>query len=113
LPRLGHRPPPVADPRPRLRAQPADREVPRPLLRAAGVSRTGPTARDLARSIRAAQAPSGMVRWFPGGHADPWNHVEAAMALDVAQEHAAADAAYDWLLATQRPDGSWPAYSAA
>ena len=27
------------------------------------------------------QLPSGMVPWVPGGHADPWNHVEAAMAL--------------------------------
>ncbi len=30
------------------------------------------------------QLPSGMIPWFPGGHADPWNHVEAAMALDLA-----------------------------
>jgi hypothetical protein len=22
-----------------------------------------------------------MIPWFPGGHADPWNHTEAAMAL--------------------------------
>ena len=27
------------------------------------------------------QLPNGMVPWYPGGHADPWNHVEAAMAL--------------------------------
>ena len=27
------------------------------------------------------QLPNGMIPWFPGGHADPWNHVEAAMAL--------------------------------
>ena len=24
-----------------------------------------------------------MILWFDGGHGDPWNHVEAAMALDV------------------------------
>ena len=24
-----------------------------------------------------------MIPWFPGGHCDPWNHVEAAMALTV------------------------------
>ncbi|MCY4194289.1 MAG: prenyltransferase, partial [bacterium] len=29
------------------------------------------------------QLPTGMIPWFPGGHADPWNHVEAAMALSV------------------------------
>ena len=34
-------------------------------------------------SIAALQLPSGMILWFPGGHADPWNHVEAAMALSV------------------------------
>ncbi len=29
------------------------------------------------------QLDTGMVPWFPGGHADPWNHVEAAMALTI------------------------------
>ena len=29
-----------------------------------------------------------MIPWFPGGHCDPWNHVETAMALDVAGLHA-------------------------
>ena len=27
---------------------------------------------------------TGMIPWFDGGHCDPWNHVEAAMALTVA-----------------------------
>ena len=27
------------------------------------------------------QLESGMIPWFPGGHADPWNHIEATMAL--------------------------------
>ena len=31
--------------------------------------------------------PTGMIPWFPGGHADPWNHVEAAMALDLGGPH--------------------------
>ena len=30
------------------------------------------------------QLDTGMIPWFPGGHCDPWNHVESAMALDVA-----------------------------
>ena len=30
------------------------------------------------------QLPSGMIPWFPEGHADPWNHVEATMALSLA-----------------------------
>jgi len=56
------------------------------------------------------QVESGMIPWFPGGHCDPWNHVESAMALDVAGRHAEAEAAYKWLVDTQRPDGSWHAY---
>src|SRR5690554_6985756 len=56
------------------------------------------------------QRPSGMIPWFPGGHCDPWNHVESAMALDVAGFHAEAERAYEWLVATQRPDGSWHNY---
>ena len=27
------------------------------------------------------QRPSGQLPWFDGGHCDPWNHVEAIMAL--------------------------------
>ncbi len=56
------------------------------------------------------QLDSGMIPWFPGGHCDPWNHVESAMALDVAGFHDEAERAYDWLVDTQRPDGSWHAY---
>lgn len=59
------------------------------------------------------QLESGMIPWFPGGHCDPWNHVETAMALDVAGFHAEAERAYDWLVATQRADGSWHAYYAS
>jgi hypothetical protein len=58
-------------------------------------------------TIAAEQLPSGMIPWYRGGHADPWNHVEAAMALAVGGRWAEVDRAYEWLLATQRPDGSW------
>ncbi len=71
------------------------------------------TPGDLARavdSIAAVQQPDGMVPWFPGGHGDPWNHVEAAMALTAGGRRAEADAAYQWLVATQRPDGAWHQY---
>ena len=51
-----------------------------------------------------------MIPWFPGGHCDPWNHVESAMALDVAGFHAEAEHAYEWLADIQRPDGSWHNY---
>ena len=40
------------------------------------------------------QLPDGMIPWFPGGHADPWNHVEAAMALAVTGHLDEAEAAY-------------------
>ena len=36
-----------------------------------------------ARSIASLQLANGMIPWFDGGHCDPWNHVETAMALDV------------------------------
>ncbi len=36
------------------------------------------------------QEPDGAVPWTVGEHVDVWNHVEAAMALDVAGEMAAA-----------------------
>ena len=50
------------------------------------------------------QLPSGMIPWFPGGHADVWNHVEAAMALDLCGFHDEALRAYDWLVGMQRAD---------
>lgn len=56
------------------------------------------------------QLPSGMVPWYPGGHADPWNHVEAAMALALGGRIAEAERAYAWLVDLQRPDGSWHQY---
>jgi hypothetical protein len=56
------------------------------------------------------QLPNGMIPWFPGGHADPWNHVEAAMALTLGGRVADADRAYEWLVKLQREDGSWHQY---
>ncbi len=56
------------------------------------------------------QLPNGMVPWFPGGHADPWNHVEAAMALALGDRIVEAERAYQWLVDLQRPDGSWHQY---
>ena len=60
-----------------------------------------------AESIASLQLDTGMIPWFPGGHCDPWNHVETAMALDVAGLHAPAERAYEWLVDIQLPDGSW------
>src|SRR5258708_23914132 len=60
-----------------------------------------------ARSIAAAQLPSGAICW-PDGHVDPWDHVECAMALSACGLVVQARLAFTWLRDTQRPDGSWP-----
>lgn len=57
--------------------------------------------------ILANQHSSGAIAWFPDGHTDPWDHVEAAMGLSIGGAWDAAAAAYDWLRATQRKDGGW------
>jgi hypothetical protein len=64
-------------------------------------------AAETAAAIASVQLASGCIPAVSGGSSDPWNHVEAAMALDVAGLHAAAEAAYRWLASVQRPDGSW------
>lgn len=66
-----------------------------------------------AESIAECQLPNGMILWFEGGHADPWNHTEAAMALAVTGRRAEAEAAYQWLADSQRSDGSWHQYYTA
>jgi hypothetical protein len=69
--------------------------------------------RDLALtvdSIAAQQQPDGLILWFPGGHADPWNHVEAAMALALGGRRADAERAYQWLADRQLPSGAWHHY---
>ncbi len=63
-----------------------------------------------AATIAVLQQPNGMIPWYPGGHCDPWNHVETAMALSVAGHIEEAERAYGWLAATQRVDGSWHNY---
>jgi hypothetical protein len=61
-------------------------------------------------SIAAVQLPNGMIPWFPGGHSDPWNHIEAAMALALGGRRSEAERAYQWLVDTQHIDGSWCTY---
>lgn len=60
-------------------------------------------------AIAAVQRRDGAIPEFPGGITNPWNHVEAAMALDVGGLRSTAERAYSWLAATQRPDGAWAA----
>jgi MMP endo-(1,4)-3-O-methyl-alpha-D-mannosidase len=90
---------------PRLRSPAAASSGPRVpavpgVLSAAEVLATG-------EHIAAGQDPSGAISW-PDGHTDAWNHTECAMALSVCGLHGPARRAYDWLAATQRPDGAWP-----
>ena len=49
---------------------------------------------DTADHLASLQRVDGMIPWFEGGHCDPWNHVEAAMALSVCGRLAEAEAAY-------------------
>jgi hypothetical protein len=57
--------------------------------------------------IASLQLPNGMVPWYRGGHADPWNHLEATMALAAGGRWADVERAFDWLAANQLTDGSW------
>lgn len=68
---------------------------------------TAEQAQQTVAGIAAVQRTDGAIPWFRGHHLDPWDHVEAAMALDTAGEHERAEAAYRWLAAHQLPDGSW------
>ncbi len=38
--------------------------------------------KETVETIASVQFASGCIPWCPGEHVDPWNHVEAAMALD-------------------------------
>ena len=64
--------------------------------------------RATAASIARIQEADGALPWSEGAHTDVWNHVEAAMGLLLGGEVEAAERAYDWCLATQHADGSWP-----
>ena len=78
-------------------------------LPAVGAVFTERQCRRTAAAIAATQQPSGAIPWFAGGHTDPWDHVQGAMALTAAGFVAEAEAAYAWSRAVQRPDGSWAA----
>lgn len=64
-------------------------------------------------SIVRLQLDNGLILWTPNGHADPWNHVESAMALDAGGRVDEARAAYSWMQKAQRADGSWHQYYTA
>ena len=58
--------------------------------------------------IAGQQLASGLIPWFHGHHGDPWDHIEAAMALTVCGLDDEANLAFDWSAAHQGADGSWP-----
>ena len=60
-----------------------------------------------ASQLASLQVSSGQIPWFRGGHCDPWNHVEAAMALTITGYRDEARSAYRWLASKQLGDGSW------
>ena len=61
-------------------------------------------------AIAAVQHADGCIPWVAGGKTDPWNLVEAAMALDAGGRHEDAARAYAWLHGKQLPDGGWYSY---
>jgi hypothetical protein len=63
---------------------------------------------DTAAHIASQQLPSGLIPWFDGHHADPWDHIESAMALTVCGFDSAAQRAFAWSRANQSDDGTWP-----
>ena len=67
---------------------------------------TAAELQDTVATVAAAQQPCGALPWADG-HTDPWDHVEAAMALTLGGRLDEARAAYAWLRRTQGADGAW------
>ena len=59
------------------------------------------------QTILRLQNTDGAIPWFKNGVIDPWNHLEAAMGLNLLGERAAAENAFAYLKNSQLPDGSW------
>ena len=53
------------------------------------------------------QKESGMIYWDEDGKFDPWDHIEAAMALTVYEKTLEARKAYFWLKENQTKEGGW------
>jgi GH15 family glucan-1,4-alpha-glucosidase len=71
------------------------------ILTAAQVRQTG-------EHIASLQQADGLIPWFTGHHADPWDHVEGAMALTLVGLRDEARRAFAWSAEHQAADGTWP-----
>lgn len=61
--------------------------------------------------VERTQRSDGLIPWYPDGPADPWDHVESAMALSIAGRYEAAERAYRWIADAQHDDGGlWATY---
>lgn len=58
-------------------------------------------------AIIALQNSDGSIPWFKDGVIDPWNHLEAAMGLNLVGARGEAEHAIAFLRNTQAADGSW------
>jgi hypothetical protein len=74
------------------------------------MSLTRPQIDQTVAAIASVQESDGHIPWIPGGKADPWNMVEAAMALDTGGRHVESARVYSWLSDRQLPHGGWHAY---
>ncbi len=57
--------------------------------------------------IASIQQSSGEIPWSENLHTDPWDHVEAAMGLQIGGYINHSRLAFEWLVKQQLPDGSW------
>jgi len=62
---------------------------------------------NFAKYILSCQDSDGGIRWEPDSKLDPWDHIEAAMGLDVLGFEKESKKAYEWLKLHQENDGSW------
>ena len=65
------------------------------------------SAEELGAFIASIQKENGEIPWSQGGKTDPWDHVESAMGLSIGGYYKEARRAYNWLVESQLPDGSW------
>ena len=57
--------------------------------------------------ILSVQETDGSIPWEKNKKLDPWDHIEAAMGLSIANKKSQAEKAFLWLKDNQLTDGSW------